>query len=364
MDRMPVKLPDNVRAERTRHGKIVFYHRIGHGKRTRIKGDPKSDEFAMEAARLNANPAQQPSTTKKYEGGTLLWLVNLFESQDPTLLNLKPSTHQVYTDILRRIAEVKPNRKFQSITTQNINEGMMKRTPAAANNMLRAVRKLFDWAVSMGLADANPTDGIRKRKAPKADTHTWTEEEIAFAREKWPSGTRERLALEIGASGGLARADAVKFGPTHIDEHGCVRLPRTKTGVVMEFYVPAELQTEIDQAPLGFTFFQTKAGRPMKDTAFGTWFARQCDNIKLPKECRFHGLRRYCATSKANKRYSAHQLMTWFGWESISEAQLYTQKADRSRIARESQEQEKNERIPHLQTEIPHLRKSSSNSKG
>ena len=45
----------------------------------------------------------------------------------------------------------------------------------------------------------------------------------------------------------------------------------------------------------------------------------------LPKRCTSHGLRKAAATYLAEHGATDHQLMAWFGWTSISQAQVYTQ---------------------------------------
>jgi|SRR5262245_46824823 len=66
---------------------------------------------------------------------------------------------------------------------------------------------------------------------------------------------------------------------------------------------------------------------------FGNLFRDLCNEAGLPKGYAAHGLRKAAATRHANAGATAHELMAWFGWTSIREAERYTKAADRKRLA-------------------------------
>jgi integrase len=47
-----------------------------------------------------------------------------------------------------------------------------------------------------------------------------------------------------------------------------------------------------------------------------------------------HGLRKAAATRFADHGATAHELMSWFGWKKITEAERYTRAADRKALAK------------------------------
>jgi integrase len=57
-----------------------------------------------------------------------------------------------------------------------------------------------------------------------------------------------------------------------------------------------------------------------------------CDEAGLPG-CSAHGLRKAGATIAAENGASDRQLMAIYGWETAKQATLYTQKADRRKLA-------------------------------
>jgi site-specific recombinase XerD len=81
------------------------------------------------------------------------------------------------------------------------------------------------------------------------------------------------------------------------------------------------------------TFLITAQGKPFTAAGFGNHFRDLCDAAGLPKRCTTHGLRKAAATYLAEMGATDHQLMAWFGWTSISQAQVYTKAANRKRMS-------------------------------
>jgi integrase len=78
-------------------------------------------------------------------------------------------------------------------------------------------------------------------------------------------------------------------------------------------------------------FLVTDKGKPFTSGGLGNWF-RECCNEAGLQHCSAHGLRKAAATRMAEHGGTTHQLMSWFGWTSVSEAERYTKKADRARM--------------------------------
>ena len=112
-------------------------------------------------------------------------------------------------------------------------------------------------------------------------------------------------------------------------------MQRQKTGVPFNVEIMPRLQAAIDAMPgdRNLTFLVTAQGKPFTAAGFGNWFRDVCREAKLPARCTSHGLRKAAATYLAEQGATDHQLMAWFGWTSISQAQEYTRAANRKRMA-------------------------------
>ena len=66
-------------------------------------------------------------------------------------------------------------------------------TPEAANNLIKLLRVMLNYAVDLGMIENNPAAGIKRYKNRGVGFHTWTEDEIAQFEARHPVGTRARV---------------------------------------------------------------------------------------------------------------------------------------------------------------------------
>lgn len=106
-------------------------------------------------------------------------------------------------------------------------------------------------------------------------------------------------------------------------------MKRQKTGTPFNVEISPRLQIAIDAMPASnhLTYLITGEGNLFTAAGFGNWFRDRCCEAKLPARCTSHGLRKAAATYLAELGATDHQLMAWFGWSSISQAQVYNKAA-------------------------------------
>lgn len=182
------------------------------------------------------------------------------------------------------------------------------------------------------LLRVDPTAGVKVVKAKTEGFAVWTEEDIAAFRQRWPLGTRERVAFEVLFATGLRRGDAVKVGRPHLRD-GVIRITTEKTGERVAVAAAAELLEAITAGPIGeMTFIAGQRGKPMVKEAFATWFRKVCDAAGL-KGKSAHGIRKAAATADALAGWSDAELDAKFGWTGRRMASLYTRGANRERLS-------------------------------
>jgi integrase len=320
--------------EISRHGTITWYVRTGAGPRTRVRGDYGSPEFmASYQCAIDGVPApQKPGLAPQ---GTLGWLIARYRDSG-AWAGFSPATRRQRDNIFLRAIETAGQDCFADITKNTIRDAIDRRreSPFAAKDFLKAMRGLFKWATDTEQVAVDPTEGIRAA-VPRSDGyHTWTEDEIAHFEAHWPIGTRERLALAILLYTGLRRGDAAMLGRQHIRD-GAITIRTAKTGRQIIIPVLPWLATVISASPTGdLAFIATAQGHPMTPDAFGQWFIRACKAAGVPGSA--HGLRKALATRAANDGATGSQLNAIFGWSGSKMAGLYTEKADRARLARDA----------------------------
>ena len=161
----------------------------------------------------------------------------------------------------------------------------------------------------------------------------WTEADVATYEAHWPLGTRQRVWLAVLLYTGLRRGDAVAVGKQHVRGVATIKTQKTDTEVHIPLLPP--LREALDAGPtadLAFTCGAT--GKPMTKESFGNAFADACRVAGINKSA--HGLRKIGATRAAENGATVAQLNAIFGWTGSKMASLYTQNADRKRLAKDA----------------------------
>jgi integrase len=298
-----------------------------------LRGEYGSKNFV--AAYEAAVRGERPPKPGAARHGTLGWLFARYK--EAGFGGCKPSTAKQRENILKSVLATAGDSPLASVTKGSIARGRDKRaavTPAAANNFIKTMRALFTWAVDAELADSDPTEGIAWAVNKSEGHEPWTDDEIAAFEARWPTGTRERLALAIFLNTGLRRGDAAILGRQHVKD-GVITLRTEKTGEVVVIPILQDLQRAIDATPqTGMSFIARPDGRPMVKEGFGNWFGEACRAAGVKKSA--HGLRKSAATHAAERGATVAQLEAIFGWRGGRMASHYTKSANRVRLAREA----------------------------
>lgn len=330
MEDMPRKLPKYVTKTRTRFNKVLFYFRQDKGPRTRLPDDPDSKEFEEAyAACLSGNPLK--AKIDKAPSKSVRWLIERYK-ESSAWSSLAPATRRQRDNIFKSILPKIGNVDFKAVGSSNVRASMEARrdTPAQANNLLKTLSGLYEWALRNEHVELNPTTGVQKLKVKTTGFPVWTEEEVIAFRETWPVGTMQRLAFELLLQTGLRRSDVVQIGKQHIRGE-LLSIKTRKTGAVVTVELPQYLLDVIAATKTGdLHLVVTSHGKPFTDAGFGNWF-HSC-SLKAGVDKNAHGVRKLSATLSANAGATAHELMAQFGWASSKQAEVYTKGADRVRL--------------------------------
>ncbi len=348
MDGMPRPRPPHLVQQVTRHGAVVWYVRKGKGPRTRLKSAYGSDEFWREyRAAIEGTPAP---AERKVTRMTLEWALDRYRASS-AWAGLSPATRLQREAVYRAVIATSGTELVSEFAPADIVAGRERRkdTPHAANTFLKAMRVFFGWAAGDGgLIDEDPTKGVSRLKLGRDQEgfHTWTEEELARFEERWPLGTRERLAFDVLLYTGLRRGDAVKLGKQHIrDGMFVIRMEKTRDEVCIP--ILPQLAVSMAAGPTGdLAILATLSGQPWVKESFGNWFREACREAKCPGAA--HGLRKAGAVRAAEAGASNQEMMALFGWTSGRMADHYTKKANQKRLAKAAAERLSNVTRPHL----------------
>jgi integrase len=313
-----------------------FYLRKPGVKRIPLPGLPWSPEFmAAYEAGLGISALPEIGAARTKPGSVNAAIVSYF-NKSADFKGMKLSTQKMRRAILERFRNDHGDRNIATLDERALKAILAKLSPLAALNWLKTLRSLLRHAIDVNLRKDDPSANIKLR-TPKSDGHhSWSEEEIVAFQNRHPIGSRARLALALLLYTGQRRGDAVRMGRQHVtvvDGEHILSITQEKTGNHVAIPVLDPIWEALNAMPKSsqLAFLVTAKGKQFTSAGFGNWFRECCDEAGLP-HCSAHGLRKAAATRMAENGATTHQLMSWFGWTSVSEAERYTKKADRARM--------------------------------
>ncbi|MCK1401961.1 tyrosine-type recombinase/integrase [Bradyrhizobium sp. 4] len=334
-----MKLPKYTHAFVDRFGKARFYLRAPGRKRIALPGLPWSPEFmaAREQGLKDEWGAPAIGAGRTKPGSVNAALIGYYQSS-AFRDGLAKNTQNYRRAILERFREKCGHLPVATMPKDALQRIFENLTPASARNWKNALRGFLDYCLANNLLAVDPLAGVKLVKVKSKSHHPWDVEECEHFEAAYPVGTRERLAYELLLQAGQARCDVIRMGRQHVRD-GMLSMKRQKTDVPFNVQVTPRLQAAIEALPPSnqLTFLLTEKSEPFASAAsFGNWFRGACREAKMPARCTPHGLRAAAAIYFAEKGATDHQLMAWFGWTSISQAQVYTKGANRKRMAIEA----------------------------
>jgi integrase len=320
-----------VKVYRDRHGTVRRYFRRRGQKDLPLKGDPGTAEFMSDYQAALSTRAPAVDETK---AGTFARLIADY-SRSAGFANLKPSSQKLYKLVLDRIAERHGHRLVRDARrsdARKIVEEIGAAKPAMANITRAVLRLLMQYAVDAELRLDNPVTGL---KAYRTGTrHSWTDDELFQFEQRWPLGTRERLAFALLLYTGQRAGDVVKMRRSELSD-GLIRVIQEKTGAELSIPLHPALIAAIKAAPAkGVTLIGDANGRPIKRATLTLIMKKAVKSAGLPARCVAHGLRKAIMRRLAESGSSAKEIAAISGHRTLKEIERYTAAADQVRLSK------------------------------
>jgi integrase len=328
-----------------RHGKRRVRLRKGAFS-TYLTGTPWSEDFMRQlATALDGLKVQATEIGgSRTRAGSLDSLcVSYYRS--PEFRGLKASTQAMRRNIIERFraarapngAEAYGSKPIKLLKRSHISDiiGAKADTPEAANNLLKVLRVLLDYAVGQDMIDSNPAAGVKKYRSHGEGFHIWSEDEIARFEQRHEFGSRARLALALLLYTAQRRGDVVRMGWQHVTGDAvAVRQEKTDSPLLVPLH-PELLRVLASVPRTNLTFLMTEKGAPFTSAGFGNWFRDRCNEAGLP-QCAAHGLRKAATVRLANAGCSNEQIKAITGHRSDSALAPYKRGADQRRLSRQA----------------------------
>ncbi|MEJ1933305.1 tyrosine-type recombinase/integrase [Nostoc sp. NIES-2111] len=334
---MPRDLPRYVYREIVA-GHAYLQFRRGKEKRIRLPDDPKSEEFLAAYAEALAG-AVKPGGRKKREKdpprslGALITLEMSSVKYRQARASTKVSRSRRY-EIIRK---AHGHRLVAGLTPERITKMLQPYAdrPGEYVNLLKLLRRLIKRAIGLQWLTHDPAATI---DAPTSKpVRSWTDEEIATFRGRWPLGTKQRTAFEIHLCTGMRRSDVHRVTWADIRD-GKIKVQPLKTGErIQKIRIHRELQAALDATARDHIALLTTAhGAAFSTAGYSNWIRDAIREAGLPEDCRPHGLRKAAGRRLAEAGCSARQIMAVLGHPTLSEAERYTADANQERLAEDA----------------------------
>jgi integrase len=331
-------LPKHCSWNYDRHGKRRVRFRKS-GFTTYLTGIPWSEDFMRQyAAALEGVSAKQSTelgAARTKPGSFNALCVSYYRS--PEFRGLAATTQAMRRNIIERFRNDHGDKPITRLGRVHIKDiiGAKADTPEAANNLLKVLRVILSYAVSLDMIPNNPAMSVQRYRSRGEGFHTWSEPEISQFQAKHPLGTRAGLALALLLYTAQRRGDVVRAGWQHMKGDAiAVRQEKTDTPLLIPLH--PELASALKSVSrTNLTFLMTERGAPFTPAGFGNWFREQCNLAGLP-QCSAHGLRKSAATRLADAGCSVNQIMAMTGHKSLSEVARYVSAANQARLARQA----------------------------
>jgi enterobacteria phage integrase len=331
---MPRKFPPFVECWRDRHGKIRVYFRQKKGPRIPLPASVGSDDFNAEyQAALSGQLAKMRERRRPDKPDTIAALVTTY-MRSAAYLALRQTTKAGYSSRIEILRTKHGHRTVSGLMRERIVTGILQpyaARPGAALSILKMLRVLIRHAIDIGWLKHDPSLGIKRPKTH--EIRSWTETEIDTFENRWPIGTKQRLAVALQLYTGQRRSDVHRM--TWADVNGdTIRVVQQKTGQRLTIPLHQNLRAILAATERKHvTILNTEYGKPFTVDGFSQWMRDAITTAGLPLECQPHGLRKAAGRRLAEAGCTAHEIMAVLGHKTLAEAERYTRDADQSQLA-------------------------------
>jgi integrase len=317
-----------------------FYHRAT-GKR--ITAKPGTPEFLAEVMALDASIKQHAEDAARPQ--TLGALIKSYKTTD-AWTDLSPRTKQDYEKVIAYLAPLYevPVAAFTPPKIVAMRDQWMKERGRRFVNYCRTVLiLLMNRAVELGLVPTNPAKAVRKVKRDKSLAplnRPWSEaEQLAVWKRTGDDRYRHlRLPLAVGLYTGMREADMAALH-RNVARDGRIAIETKKRLVRIDLAVLPELATAIAEAPPQdtLTLCVNSRGQPWTLDGFRASFFKMLKDLEkegaIEPGLTYHGLRHTVASRLAERGVGLEDIAAVLGQKSSKVAEIYTQRADRTRRA-------------------------------
>lgn len=213
--------------------------------------------------------------------------------------------------------------------------------PGAADNLIKAIRAVYSWAMERNEIDHNPASGIGKiNKRKNGGATPWSAKDLLKFREAHPKGSMAHLWLTLQAFTTCRIGDAIWLGRDNETVRNGTRFlewqPRKKGSEFVTIpMLPPLYEATRSATVIGPTYILSSLGKPFSTSeSLRNRVRKWCDEADLPDRTS-HGIRKAVAELMAESGCTQHQIMAVMSHTQAETSEVYTKGAKRRVLALE-----------------------------
>jgi integrase len=208
-----------------------------------------------------------------------------------------------------------------------------ERSANVVNGMVKMLGLLAKRAVADGVLKRNPTPHVERRQVKTKHKEPWPLSELEKFRARWPIGTKQRLAVELGFATGQRGVDVVAARWTDFegDEWNCAS---RKVHIDLTLVVTNQLSEAMEAMERDGPFLVGTSKGARSAGGFYNWFRQAADKAGMDCRYTFHGLRATAAVMAIESGCTEDEAMALTGHESREEFARYVKRARQKVLAR------------------------------
>lgn len=291
-------LPPHVNAVRSRGKRYYYFHPARGtqraGKAIRIPGDPVDPEGSLSADWWEAYRRIAGAAAPAAPSGTFALLIDAHQ-QSLEWKALSPRTREEWSRHLRDVRAAWGDLQVRGVEPKHVLalRDSRAKTPANANNLIRALSSLLAWAVPRGWRENNPCHAIHKLKIGEGYA-PWPWEAIEYFAVHARPDLWHAAALALFS--GQRLSDVLKVKWSDISD-GLICVRQGKTGKSLWIPVHRRLAAILAQPPRISVYVLTHTrGRPWTLHGFKASWSNELNRVVMKqlrdKRLVFHGLRK------------------------------------------------------------------------
>ena len=316
-------------------------------KRTVLTVSPDHPDFLIQykAARMGIKPEKVAKIITTAPQGSIQWLADKhmdWLQKEVDRGNQSWKTLKKRKMMLKRLTSIAGTYSLDVPRTEIIKfRDQYSHTPVMADDMVAAIRVMYDWGIDRGYCSKNPAQNIKNFGRSGTGAVPWSMDDISKFKEFHKPGTMAHVAMTLLAFTACRIGDARLLGRhNEVQRNGLTYLewqPEKRGASFVSIPMTEQLRSATRSLTLiGPRYLLTSFGKPFSSAdAISQRFSKWCREAGLENRTA-HGVRKAVGHILAEAGCTQYQIMAIHGHSESRTSEVYTRAVERPELAKQA----------------------------